>query len=514
MKRGRTRLWLLVLLPGLLLLPTSTASRVVGAQPATPTTSAAEDAATALAWTGCGDGAAGWECATLPVPLDYADPTGPTIDIAVTRLPAGDPARRIGALVFNCGGPGCPAVGFLHEVGTLLFPDEVRARFDLVGFDPRGVGQSAPLDCRIDWEAYLALDPSPDDVAEREAWLAGARDYAAACAANGGELLPFAGTENVVGDLERLRQALGEEQLSFLGLSYGTSIGARYADRHPDRVRAFALDSGLPSFVDPATLVAEWVDAVERSFDDFLADCAAALTCPFHSGGNPGAAFDALMTELDAQPLEVAAGGETRRVGQRAVLDAIDRALSRPTLWPDLAAALKSAAGGDGAAVLDLADQRNNRQPDGTYHSGAEVFVAVNCLDFPLSRNPADYEALQAKAAVIAPRLGAHLMTVALPCAFWPVASTPVPHAPVAHGAPPILVIGATVDSQSAYSWSVDMAGQLESGVLLRREGNGHPSYFASACVEEAINSYLLEQSVPAAGLVCPSTDGLFERVG
>ena len=139
--------------------------------------------------------------------------------------------------------------------------------------------------------------------------------------------------------------------------------------------------------------------------------------------------------------------------------------------------------------------------------------MAVSCLDLPLSRTPADYEALQAKAAVIAPRLGDYLMTVALPCAFWPVGPTPVPHAPVADGAPPILVIGATLDSESAYSWSVEIAGQLESGVLLRREGNGHPSYLNSACVEEAVSSYLLELTLPAAGLVCPSTNGLFERV-
>src|SRR5215211_1601788 len=135
---------------------------------------------TALAWTTCAEG--GWECATLAVPRDYADPTGPTIDLALTRLPAADPARRIGALIVNCGGPGCPTVGFLQQVGGLIFSDEIRARFDLVGFDPRGVGASGQIDCQPDYEAYYALDPSPDD-AELDAWLAGGRDFAAACAA-------------------------------------------------------------------------------------------------------------------------------------------------------------------------------------------------------------------------------------------------------------------------------------------------------------------------------------------
>ena len=468
---------------------------------------------TALAWSACAV-AGGWECATLPVPLDYADPTGPTIDLALTRLPAGDPARRIGALLVNCGGPGCPTVTILHQLGTLLFPEETRARFDLVGFDPRGVGESGQIDCQPDYDAYYAIDPSPDDDAEREAWLAGGRAFAEACAANAGDLLPFLGTENVVSDMERLREALGEETISFLGLSYGISIGARYADRYPDRVRAFALDSALPAVVDPATFVPEWVDAIERAFDAYLADCAAALTCPFHSGGDPAAAFDALMAQVDAAPLEVSTESGTRLVGQRAVLDAVDARLSGPSGWPELAAALAAAAGGDGAPVLAIADQRNERSPDGSYGPGNTVFLAVSCLDFAITRDPAAYEALAAKAATIAPRLGAYYATWTLPCVFWPAPPTPAPHAPVAAGAPPILVVGATLDTQDAYSWSVDMAGQLESGVLLRREGTGHPSYWNSACVADAVNTYLRDLTLPPPNLICPSTGGMFEGIG
>jgi pimeloyl-ACP methyl ester carboxylesterase len=479
------------------------------AQPATPSAPTA-----ALAWQTCSEPAPGWECAALAVPLDYAAPDGPTIELAVTRLPAGDPDRRIGVLVLNCGGPGCPAVRFLHETAMLLFPEETRARFDLVGFDPRGTGASAPVSCGIDWDAYLGIDPSPDDDAEREAWLEGGRTYAAACAANGGPLLPHMGTENVVGDLERLREALGEETISLLGLSYGTSLGARYADRYPQRVRAFALDSGLPSVVDPVTFVPEWVEGIERAFNAFLADCAAAMSCPFFTDGDPGAAFDALMTRLDATPLEVATESGPRLVGQRAMVDAIDVTLSRPTRWPELAAALAAAGNGDGAAVLALADQRNERLPDGGYAPGAEAFLLVSCLDFAMPRDPGAYEGLAAKAAAIAPRLGAYYATWVLPCAFWPAAPTPAPHAPVATGAPPILVVGATLDSQDPFQWSLAMAAQLESGVLLTRDGPGHPSYLLSACVEEVVNAFLIELTLPNPGTVCPSTDGLFARFG
>src|SRR5262249_10862422 len=161
-------------------------------------------------------------------------------------------------LVFNCGGPGCPAVEFLHQVGQMLFSPDVLARFDIVGFDARGVGSSGQIDCKIDGDSYFAIDPSPDSDAEWAAWLQGGQDFAKACAANGGPTLAYLGTENVVSDMEQLRIALGEDQLSFLGLSYGTSVGARYADRYPDRVRAFALDSPLPSVIDPKTFIPEW----------------------------------------------------------------------------------------------------------------------------------------------------------------------------------------------------------------------------------------------------------------
>ena len=155
-----------------------------------------------------------------------------------------------------------------------------------------------------------------------------------------------------------------------------------------------------------------------------------------------------------------------------------------------------------------------NGLPDGSYGPGNTVFLAVSCLDFDITKDPAAYEALAAKAATIAPRLGAYYATWTLPCVFWPAPPTPAPHAPVAAGAPPILVVGATLDTQDAYSWSVDMAGQLESGVLLRREGTGHPSYWNSACVADAVNAYLRDLTLPPANLICPSTGGLFEGFG
>jgi pimeloyl-ACP methyl ester carboxylesterase len=321
------------------------------------------------------------------------------------------------------------------------------------------------------------------------------------------------GTENVVSDMEQVRIALAEDQLSFLGLSYGTSLGARFADRYPDRVRAFALDSPLASFIDARTFVPEWVDGYERSFDVFLADCAAAATCPFHSDGDPGAAFDALIAQLETTPLEVKTDSGTRMVGEHAVFDAVDALLSRPTAWPALASALATAAAGDGTAVLDFSDQHNERQPDGTYGPGASAYLAVSCLDFSIANDPDTYEAIAAKAAIIAPRLGAYYASSIAPCVFWSAPPTPAPGPPIAHGAAPILLVGASVDTQDPYQWAVDMAGYLESAVLLKREGTGHPSMFLSKCVEDAVYAYLLDLNLPKAGTVCPSTGGLLERM-
>jgi pimeloyl-ACP methyl ester carboxylesterase len=503
----------LVTLAALLVLTVALPYGVLAAwQDATPAMPAVASA-NQLEWAACTDAAAPWECATLTVPLDYQQPDGERVNLAITRWPAADPAQRIGVLLFNCGGPGCPAVGFLHQLGQFIFPQEILDRFDLVGWDARGVGASGQIDCQPDYAAWYNLDPSPDSAAEWDTWLAAGAAFAQACAVNGGPVLAHMGTEDVTSDMERLRVALGEETISFLGLSYGTSLGARYADRYPERVRAFALDSALPSFADPVTFLPEWVDGIERAFDAFLDECAATTTCAFHSGGEPGAAFDQLMQVLDVSPLTVETESGPREVSQHAVMDAINATLSKPGLWPQLAAALAAASAGDGAPVLALADQNNERNPDGSYRPGNTVFLAVGCLDFPITRDPAAYLALAAKAAQIAPRVGAYYATWTLPCVSWPAPARPADHAPVATGSPPILVVGALLDTQDAYQWSVDMAASLESGVLLRHNGTGHPSYFTSGCVEKAVNTYLLDLTLPPTELDCDSGDGLFDRL-
>jgi pimeloyl-ACP methyl ester carboxylesterase len=465
-----------------------------------------------IAWSECADGAEGWQCATLAVPLDYAKPDSPTIDLALTRLPASDPARRIGPLVLNFGGPGGPAVSTVHELGPVMFSDEIRARFDLVGFDPRGVGASAPLDCKVDLEAYYAVDISPDTPAERQAQIEAGRRFADGCGANGGPLLAQMGTDNVVRDLERLRLALDVEQFSFWGPSYGTSIAVQYAEQYPQHVRAFSIEDVLATELDGATFTKEVIAGYEMAFNAFLADCAASPACAFHSGGNPGAAFDALMARLDQTPL--VAADDPRPVTQSDLLAIVDAVLWRLSTWGELAEALKLAEAGDAASLRKFADNVRGRGPDGTYEEPNSVytFAAVHCLDNSFPRDVTALQSVAAEVATLAPRTGAFYMNLGYACVSWPAPHRATPAPPTGHGAPPLLVVGATLDNQTPYIWAQRLAGQLEGAVLLTREGSGHTSYFLSSCVVEAVDAYLLELTLPEPGTVCDSTGGIFSR--
>jgi pimeloyl-ACP methyl ester carboxylesterase len=471
-----------------------------------------------IAWSECADGAEGWQCATLAVPLDYAKPDGPTIDLALTRLPASDPVRRIGPLVLNFGGPGGPAVSTVHELGPIMFSEEMRARFDLVGFDPRGVGASAPIDCQVDLDAYYAIDTSPDTPAERQAQIDAGRRFADDCAAHGGPLLAQMGTDDVVRDLEHLRLALDVEQFSFWGPSYGTSIAIQYAEQHPTHVRAFSIEDVVATELDGATFTKEVIAGYEMAFNAFLAECAASPACAFHSDGNPGAAFDALMARLDQTPL--VAADDPRPVTQSDLLAIVDAVIWRLSTWGELAEALKLAEAGEAASLRKFVDNVRGSHPDGThdtaegvvYGNSVYTFAAVHCLDNSFPRNLAALETVAAEVATLAPRTGAFYMNLGYACVSWPAPHRATPAPPTGHGAPPLLVVGGTLDNQTPYLWAERLADQLEGAVLLTREGSGHTSYFLSKCVVEAVDAYLLELTLPEPSTVCDSTGGIFSR--
>jgi pimeloyl-ACP methyl ester carboxylesterase len=468
------------------------------ATPAVGTSDARPAGRPALDWQGCGGG---FECATLAVPRDHAAPAGPTLDLALVRAPAR--GERIGSLVLNPGGPGASAVDFVRAV-TPTLPGALRDRFDVVGFDPRGTGSSAPVDCRYDMGRYYALDTSPDSDAERAALLAGVREFVAACAAANGDLLDHVRTEDTVRDLDRVRAALGDDRLTYLGFSYGTSIGAAYAAAYPDRVRALVLDGAVDPTRSGRDLQVEQAAGFERVLDEFLAWCAGDDDCAFRRDGAPGAALDRLRARVDAEGLAVPGG--RRRLSPTEVDLGLAAALyrGRPG-FPALAEALAAGDRGDGGPLARLADAYAQRYPDGSHGNIQEAFLAISCADGPPVGTVADLAAVEAAAAVVAPRVGRSLVNNSLACAFWPVAPRAAPP-PAAPDAPPVVVIGTRRDPATPFAWSEALVEQLGGrAVLISAPGSQHTGFLqGSRCVDDAVVRYLVTRKAPPDTLVCP----------
>ena len=455
-----------------------------------------------LAWSDCGDG---FECATLQVPLDYADPAGATIEIAVNRLPAAG-TDRIGSLVLNPGGPGGSGLEFART------PDVVTAQvleaYDLVGFDPRGVGQSTPIDCLDDAEldVFLAIDASPDDDAEAAALDESSSVLAAGCEERSGEMLPHMGTVDVARDLDVLRGALGDEQLNYLGKSYGTLIGSLYAEQFPERVGRVVLDG----VVDPAKSSTESALGQAAGFDlalrAFLENCQIYLVdCPLIGDIDEGAArIGAFLAEVDAEPVVTASGRELTE--SLAVLGLAVTLYDTENGWPLARQALREVfEDGTAETLLLLSDFYTERQPDGSYGSNSnEVIYVVNCMDQGAQPGIDESIALLPEFEAASPVFGPYVATGSVPCAHWPVEPTNEPHEIVAAGAAPILVIGTTGDPATPYESSVALAESLESGVLLTFEGNGHTAYAqGNTCIDERVDLYFLSGATPPEGTTC-----------
>jgi pimeloyl-ACP methyl ester carboxylesterase len=455
-----------------------------------------------LAWTSC---TAPFECATVSVPIDYAHPANGAIELALIRLPATDPATRIGELVTNPGGPGESGVQFVRDAAASLFSPGLRARFDIVGFDPRGVGQSHPVEC-VDgatMDHLDQLDPIPDTPAERTALVAGAKAFDAGCVANSGPLLPFLTTVDTAKDLEQIRLALGEPKLTYLGFSYGTFLGSTYANLYPGHVRALVLDGAVDATLAFTASLEGQAQGFAGAFSRFLADCASQPSCSFYNGGQPGPAYGALMARIDAAPLPAIASGDPRPVGPGEAFTGVIAALYDQAAWPLLARGLALAQSGDGSILLELADSYYERAADGTYANVTSANTAVNCADYVAPTALATYDALAHKLATLVPRFGVAAVYGSLGCAFWPFHPSHDPAPPVAAGAPPILVVGTTGDPATPYAWAQKLAKELSSGVLLTRTGEGHTAYGKSACIDGLVDAYLLTLAVPPAGTAC-----------
>jgi pimeloyl-ACP methyl ester carboxylesterase len=460
-----------------------------------------------IAWSPC-PGQAVLECGRVDVPLDRTVAASAEIGIAVARLPATDPGRRIGALLLHFGGPGSSGIEYLSRVGRSIVPAEIAARFDLVAFDQRGVGKSIPVDCYGDiaLDAYISLEnpprnPSSDDLA---AGWAVAQEFATACAqASGLERLAAVSSFETVADMEAIRVALGDPGLTYLGFSYGGLLGALYADRYPEQVRAMVLDGAVEPGISFAARLSEQAFAFETGLARFLVDCDRRPTCAFAAEVEVGAAdaFDTLMEQLRVTPLTLVDG---RKLNSGMALSGVMAGLYARETWGTIAAGLARAADGDGSILAALADSYSGRSPAGPYENNSvEANTAINCLDYDAPRDPAVYGALATSSRESSPRFAALLAYSGLTCAAWPLTARPVERV-TGEGAAPILVIGTTGDPAAPYTWSVRLADQLESGVLLTYQSSGHTAVgTGDPCVDSAVAAYLIDQNLPAVGAIC-----------
>jgi pimeloyl-ACP methyl ester carboxylesterase len=451
-----------------------------------------------LAWSGCGDDL---ECASLTVPLDWAKPGGGDVKVALLRRPAD--GKRIGSLVVNPGGPGVSGKAYA-QAADRAFGRPVTSHYDVVGFDPRGVGDSTAITCLPDsqLDGYLAADSTPDSPAELTQIVASTRRFAEACEKNSGALVRHVDTISVVKDMDALRAALGEKTLAFLGASYGTYIGAWYAQLFPWRVGRFVLDGAVDPALTSEQYIAGQAEGFTRALRAFVSDCQSTKGCPLRGNLQDGLSQVGLLVDAaDEDPLSTDSG---RELTQNLMITGIAQGLYDDAFYPVLTTGLEKALQGDGTDLLRLADLYYQRDDEGRYGQTVSANPAIFCLDVAEKRTPAQIEADAAELDKQFPPLGGALGWGAMSCAEWPVPAVVPRQKLTAQGAAPILVLGTTGDPATPYEWAQALASELSSASLLTWEGDVHTAYNrGNRCVDDAVEGYLLTGAMPAEGTRC-----------
>jgi pimeloyl-ACP methyl ester carboxylesterase len=450
-------------------------------------------------WTDFGP-APGVQTGHLEVPVDYDDPSKGTFDLFMARHLATDPAQRIGTLLVNPGGPGFGGSDY-GIYADQVYSEALLTHFDILGWDPRGTGLSEPaIDCIDDYDEYFGpTDITPDTPEERQQIIDLAKDFEDQCATKNADILQFVGTNFSARDMDSIRQALGEEQITYFGFSYGSELGATWATLFPDTVRAAVLDGAADPNADFLESGLQQTAGFEHTLDTFLAKCSADTSCVFNSGGDAEGAFDALMLELDENPVPGAPG--RIEVNRGVALSAVAQAMYSETLWPQLEQALVDAQAGDGAGLLQLFDDYYQRRQDGTYDNSLEAFQTISCMDDPERATVEEDDATAPQFTEVAPRF-APGTTGSYFCTFYPPAEHPRVDITGA-GAGPILVVGTTGDPATPLASSQNMADALEEGVLLTVTADQHTGYGVNQCSYDVIDGYLVDLTVPAVGTVC-----------
>jgi pimeloyl-ACP methyl ester carboxylesterase len=455
-----------------------------------------------LRWTTCGS----FQCADATVPLDWHDPKGDTISLALIRKTA--TGTKLGSLLVNPGGPGASGYDFIRDSLSYAVSTKLQSAYDIVGFDPRGVNHSTAVKCYNDpkqMDAYLyKIAPYPVGT---DAWIDYQKKtnaaFGKACLSFTGDLLGHVDTVSAARDLDVLRAALGDDKLNYLGYSYGTLLGGTYADLFPAKTGRLVFDGA----VDPATTEFDVTRTQAVGFESalraFVADCLTGDKCPFRSSA--GAAMTtirALLDSLDASPLRA---GDGRMLGSATMFSAIILPLYSRSNWPYLTDLFSSVMKGDADYAFQLADSYNNRSTKGIYNDNStEAFIAVNCLDYKVTSTTASLKAEAAELKKAAPVLGPQMSYGGTACADWPFASTRERVPIVAAGSAPILVVGTTNDPATPYVWAKNVANQLENGHLVTYHGEGHTAYNKSnSCINDAVDGFFVDGKVPAKDPQC-----------
>jgi pimeloyl-ACP methyl ester carboxylesterase len=448
------------------------------------------------------------ECATLTVPLDYANPDGETIEIALVRAPA--TSSREGAVLFNPGGPGGSGFDPIAVNGVYLQETLGLEHFDLIGFDPRGVDRSGGITC-VDaayMDAHSYLDDTPDTPEEQALLDNSDSSFDEACTSKYGDTLRFYSTANTARDMDTIRAGLGDDQLSFLGISYGTYLGGVYATMFPDRVRGMVLDSAYEPNGD--TVEQQYLTQLvgfEKAFDDWAAWCQGDTACEFHAT-DVGVRWDALRLQLDEHPLTADDG---REINQSTLDTATQAALYSAGQWPVLAAALAAAEKGDGSQILAMGDEYNGRHEDGTYDTLFQSFGVIKCASGITTQPPDDPAALLQKIHEQAPRFGKSVTLDDLTpkegedfdgCLKLTGAADPVKLDYAGDG--PIVIIGGTNDPATPIRWAEEMTTELGPNArMVKYTGEGHGQLLVSTCVTDIEAALLSNLDLPDTGTVC-----------
>ncbi|MFC8571536.1 alpha/beta hydrolase [Streptomyces sp. NPDC057245] len=447
-----------------------------------------------------------WQCATMKAPLDWDDPEGDTIGIALIRAASSGAAdRRIGSLVFNFGGPGGSGVTTLPAFGQDYA--NLRTRYDLVSFDPRGVGRSDPVECLDDkqLDAYFQQDATPDDQAERTELLDNTEKFNAACEKNSKKILPHVRTTDAARDMDLMRQVLGDEKLHYFGISYGTELGGVYAHLFPRKVGRAVFDAVVDPTQNAEQSSLGQTKGFQLALDNFAEDCVSKTEdCPVgDTAEDVQSRIAQLLKDLDRRPIP---GIAPRNLTETAATGGIAQSLYAKDFWEYLTEGLEQAYDGDGRLLMALSDSLNGRNENGQYSNIGAANAAISCADDKARYDSSYVESKLPEFRKASPVFGDYLAWSMLSCTDWAVAGA-ADHPDVsAPGAPPIVVIGNTGDPATPYEGAGRMAEALGKGVgvELTYKGEGHGAYDSkNKCVRGAVDAYLLDGKVPAAGTVC-----------